>query len=854
MFKQYNIDPGLKRCNTPTLLERDFPSEVVSVGSLTSMAQREQENSSHDLKHRVRQSANMMVHNQDVNNDNDNDNDNEEGSIYFQPKRIYKLNQESRSTSTLVRVYSENETSNFNDVIGTRMYDDFKYRPIRSEKKSESNNSNNLNYQLNTRRRYSSVNSEDQGFLSNNNTSYSNYILNDGDMQDEYIPDFDFAESVRRWQVDDFVNSNTVLSRYSIWNSEDDSELSPLNSASSSLFLQESHAQVEPIPFPNANKPKINDDNDSSSRLIADRSQPLRILSSWNDPGTITSIATLPKIISSRNLKRHTSRDFASSLSLSSTTSLIDKISSEELQSLAKKIPQDFMLLPYTQRKKILMKLAPGKDYNLMMNILKKYSFSTSQNLPISSSLEKRSRRGSLASQFLNSFTPSSSSFRPDEKNTIILGQRVGKIIGFGAWGMIRDCYDCDVNNDISGGTLLSPTFDFDSTKATKVLKIVKFKNNLKVKNQVLQEISIWKQLHHKNILTLLNWKIDDDFASYCLTEKVHDGTLYDLVTSWGEYQQSTMSLNVRCLLTIQLILQVISALKYMHSKFIVHGDVKLENCLLEKTGDNTWKILICDFGMSRYFSNYKGNPNHNTVIDKNKSIKFRSPIDGTICVTTRYPTIPTSVSHNTLRPLTKVQSMIKKISTHDDTPLGISSFPKRYGPSLTSTKVKPVEFTESWPLNESSNSLSSIQNLKNSTNLLKKCKLNENKNPDPDSHIGSLPYAAPELIEPNPPPLGPSADIWAMGVTLYTMLIGKLAFKHEYEPRLRAMIVSGKYDVDTLRLVCNCNEKPVDKFVKFQGLFNAIKGCLTKDITQRWELDMVEVAIQDYITDQKDI
>ena len=45
-------------------------------------------------------------------------------------------------------------------------------------------------------------------------------------------------------------------------------------------------------------------------------------------------------------------------------------------------------------------------------------------------------------------------------------------------------------------------------------------------------------------------------------------------------------------------------------------------------------------------------------------------------------------------------------------------------------------------------------------------------------SRIGSLPYAAPELLEPNPPPIGPSADIWAVGVLIYTMLTGKIALQ----------------------------------------------------------------------------
>lgn len=71
----------------------------------------------------------------------------------------------------------------------------------------------------------------------------------------------------------------------------------------------------------------------------------------------------------------------------------------------------------------------------------------------------------------------------------------------------------------------------------------------------------------------------------YCLTERINDGTLYDLVISWDEFKRSKIPFAERCRLTIFLSLQLLSALKYMHSKTIVHGDIKLENCLLQKEG-----------------------------------------------------------------------------------------------------------------------------------------------------------------------------------------------------------------------------------------------------------------------------
>jgi serine/threonine protein kinase len=45
------------------------------------------------------------------------------------------------------------------------------------------------------------------------------------------------------------------------------------------------------------------------------------------------------------------------------------------------------------------------------------------------------------------------------------------------------------------------------------------------------------------------------------------------------------------------LFLQIIDGLRYMHSKGILHRDVKLDNILLDETG----KLKICDFGVSRF-------------------------------------------------------------------------------------------------------------------------------------------------------------------------------------------------------------------------------------------------------------
>ncbi|KAJ7713016.1 kinase-like domain-containing protein, partial [Mycena metata] len=98
----------------------------------------------------------------------------------------------------------------------------------------------------------------------------------------------------------------------------------------------------------------------------------------------------------------------------------------------------------------------------------------------------------------------------------------------------------------------------------------------------------------------------------------------------------------------------------------------------------------------------------------------------------------------------------------------------------------------------------------------------------------GSLPYAAPELL--GPPPLtiaapknaAPAQDIWALGVLLYALLMGRLPFMDAFEPRLVLKILGGTYTPPT-----NVNPRTLA----------VLRGCLAPRVHDRWGVERVDEA-----------
>ena len=92
------------------------------------------------------------------------------------------------------------------------------------------------------------------------------------------------------------------------------------------------------------------------------------------------------------------------------------------------------------------------------------------------------------------------------------------------------------------------------------------------------------------------------------------------------------------------------------------------------------------------------------------------------------------------------------------------------------------------------------------------------------DTFCGSPPYAAPELFR-DESYSGCMVDIWALGVLLYFMLTGNMPFRGETVPRLKEMILEGKYHMPT-NLTPACQD--------------VIAGLLVQDTEERFTMEIL--------------
>ncbi|KIJ45940.1 hypothetical protein M422DRAFT_166092, partial [Sphaerobolus stellatus SS14] len=314
----------------------------------------------------------------------------------------------------------------------------------------------------------------------------------------------------------------------------------------------------------------------------------------------------------------------------------------------------------------------------------------------------------------------------PDATGLEVAGYTLRSTIGYGGFSTVKEAVS-------SSG----------STAAVKIVRHAAFDNlptheRNKQRTRLSHEERIWATMSHENILPLFQVHHASE-ATYLFTLYCPAGSLFDILKRDG--RPALEQTDAGCMFR-----QVIKGLQYMHDTMgLVHGDVKLENVLVDESG----VCRLSDFGLTR-------------------------PIGGTPCSSDEERERKDEVLERPRGPPKAIgdRSRGRRSGT---TALPVHLSLMRRGQSRHRNSA-PIPASEMPP-----------------------------SHPDHSFLPGSLPYAAPELLLPRTDVMNgrgtgylpnPAQDMWALGVLLYTLLTGTYPFKDSFEPRLQMKILRGMYDV----------------------------------------------------------
>lgn len=263
---------------------------------------------------------------------------------------------------------------------------------------------------------------------------------------------------------------------------------------------------------------------------------------------------------------------------------------------------------------------------------------------------------------------------------------------------------------------------------------ISKGPNPAQARKRLDYERQIWSSLSHEHILPLFA-DVQTDYADYFVTLYCPAGSLFDILRRDGRpaLAQDDAGMMFR---------QVIKGLRYLHeSAFLVHRDIKLENILVDDMG----VCRIGDFGLAKRIGEPQVDLDEELLSIDGLPMTTAESLDTASASLTRASSLAMPNRRQTGRTGGLHTSLIRTSTTKQRTPTTILTPPAQ----------------ASFP-------------------------------------PGSLPYAAPELLVPQhssgPLIVDPAQDLWALGVTLYALLTGRLPFSDPFEPRLHMKILQGTH------------------------------------------------------------
>ena len=104
-------------------------------------------------------------------------------------------------------------------------------------------------------------------------------------------------------------------------------------------------------------------------------------------------------------------------------------------------------------------------------------------------------------------------------------------------------------------------------------------------------ELNTWKELNHPNVVRLLGTSFNKEKQVISFVMELCEASLSTLL-------HDSLDIAVDNKLVLDVSTGVMRGVKYLHSKNVIHRDIKPKNVLLNWVG-NAWQAKLCDFGMT---------------------------------------------------------------------------------------------------------------------------------------------------------------------------------------------------------------------------------------------------------------
>jgi len=124
-------------------------------------------------------------------------------------------------------------------------------------------------------------------------------------------------------------------------------------------------------------------------------------------------------------------------------------------------------------------------------------------------------------------------------------------------------------------------------------LKLIKsaIATNPRIRELFYREARLASALSHDNICSIVDFGLDDTFGLFMVMELLEGQTVHAKLRDSGR-----MAPKVAC----DIMWQVADAVRFIHSRTILHGDIKTENMYLVRNNVQRRVVKLLDFGLAR--------------------------------------------------------------------------------------------------------------------------------------------------------------------------------------------------------------------------------------------------------------